>query len=86
MKRSSRKEATMKEIKDFFGKSVSRRSLLAAMAAGMAAATMDWTKIKTLAATVEPKSEYPVVVIGAGMGGLTAAAYLARNGFPVYRH
>jgi all-trans-retinol 13,14-reductase len=70
-------------MKDLFSKSVSRRSFLSAMAAGMAATTIDWTKIEALAVAVEPKSEYPVVVIGAGLGGLTAATYLAKAGFPV---
>jgi prolycopene isomerase len=76
----------MKEMDRLFGSSISRRSFIAAMAAGMASAAMDcmdWTRIQALAAAVEPKSAYPVVVIGAGMGGLTAAAYLARSGFPV---
>jgi prolycopene isomerase len=65
-----------------FNKSISRRSFLRTIVAATAATTIDWPKILALASTVEPKSEYPVVVIGAGLGGLTAATYLARSGFP----
>jgi len=79
MKKSINKEgrSIFKDIK------MSRRSVLAAMAAAMISVPFDWTKIQALASTVEPKSEYPVVIIGAGLGGLTAGTYLARAGFPV---
>lgn len=70
-------------MKKSFDKLVSRRTFLRAAAATMAASTLDRSKIKALGSTAEPKSEYSVVVIGAGLGGLTAAAYLAQNGFPV---
>jgi phytoene dehydrogenase-like protein len=70
-------------MKELFDQSISRRNFLRTIAATMASTTIDWSKIEALAATIEPKSEYPVVVIGAGLGGLTSAAYLARAGFPV---
>ncbi len=71
----------MREMKELLYTSVSRRAFLSAIAAAMA--TIDWSKIEALAARVGPKSDYPVLVIGAGLGGLTAGTYLAKNGFPV---
>ena len=53
------------------------------MAAGIGAAAFDWGALRAWAQNVEPKSAYPVVVIGSGIGGLTVAAYLAKAGFPV---
>jgi prolycopene isomerase len=61
----------------------SRRDFMKVAAATAAALAVDWDQLEALAAKVEPKKEYPVVVIGGGLGGLSAAAFLAGNGFPV---
>lgn len=70
-------------MKGLFNKSISRRSFLRYIAATMAVTTIDWSKIEVMASSVEPKSDYPVVVIGAGLGGLIAATYLTKNDFPM---
>ena len=62
---------------------ISRREFIQLAAAATAALSVDWTRVKALAAAIEPKKDFPVVVIGGGLGGLSAAAHLARNGFPV---
>ena len=62
---------------------ISRRDFMKVAAATTAALAVDWNQLEALAAKVGPKKEYPVVVIGGGLGGLSAAAHLARNGFPV---
>ena len=48
-----------------------------------AAMVLDWNSISAYAAKMGPKSEYPTVVIGAGLGGLVCSAYLAKQGIPV---
>lgn len=61
----------------------SRREFIQTAAAVTAAVSVDWTRVKALAAAIEPKRDFPVVVIGGGLGGLSAAAHLANSGFPV---
>jgi all-trans-retinol 13,14-reductase len=63
---------------------ISRRDFIKIAAATTATLlAVDWKKIEALAAKIGSKSEFPVVVIGGGLGGLSAAAHLARYGFPV---
>ena len=62
---------------------MSRRSFLALSAVTATSLVLDWSKISALAAQMGNKANYPVVVVGAGLGGLSAAAYLAKFGVPV---
>jgi len=62
---------------------ISRRSFVSVTAMTALAVALDWTKIDALAARMGPKKDYPVVIIGAGLGGLCCGAYLSRQGFPV---
>lgn len=64
-------------------KPVSRRSFLTISAMAAATVALDWRRISAYAARMGPKSDYPTVVIGAGLGGLVCGAYLAREGIPV---
>ena len=47
------------------------------------ASMVDIKRLKALSSSFEKKEECPVVVVGSGLGGLTCAAYLAKEGFPV---
>jgi prolycopene isomerase len=53
------------------------------VAASTAALAFDPLKLDAMAARVGSRRQLPVVVIGGGLGGLSAAALLARSGFPV---
>jgi phytoene dehydrogenase-like protein len=64
-------------------KPISKRSFLKISAMAATTFALDWEGIVAYAATMEPKSNYPVVVIGAGLGGLCCGAYLSRFGIPV---
>jgi len=64
-------------------RSISRRDFLKLAAATTAALAVDCTRLEVLATEIGSKEELPVVVIGGGLGGLSAAAIFARNGFPV---
>ena len=64
-------------------KKMSRRSFLTLSAVTTAAVAIDWRQIAAYAAKLGPKSDYPTVIIGSGLGGLCCGAYLAREGIPV---
>ncbi|MHB8772931.1 MAG: FAD-dependent oxidoreductase, partial [Syntrophales bacterium] len=64
-------------------RSISRRSFLQISAMTLACLPLDWGRMAAIAATIGPKKDYPVVIIGAGLGGLCCGAYLAKLGIPV---
>lgn len=62
---------------------ISRRSFIAATTLAGLSMAFDWGKINALSAEIKSKKDYPIVVIGAGLGGLCCGALLAKQGFPV---
>jgi len=69
--------------KNMFEEKMSRRSFTTLSAATIASLALKPSKINALATRMGNKGNYPVVVIGAGLGGLCAAAYLSKFGIPV---
>jgi all-trans-retinol 13,14-reductase len=68
---------------DGSARAITRKDFIQLTAAATAALTLDWRALDALAAEVSSGEEGPVVVIGGGLGGLAAAAFLARRGTPV---
>ena len=66
-----------------FNLPLSRRSFLTISAMTATALALDWRQIGAYAAQMGAKSDYPAVIIGAGLGGLVCGAYLAKQGVPV---
>ncbi|MBW1797179.1 MAG: NAD(P)/FAD-dependent oxidoreductase [Deltaproteobacteria bacterium] len=66
-----------------FDRKLSRRSFLTISAMTAATLAFDWRKISAHAAKMGPKTDYPTVIIGAGLGGLCCGAFLAKQGIPV---
>ncbi len=64
-------------------KKMTRRFFLTLSAMTAASRTLNLTKIGANALKTPEKSQYHTVIIGAGLGGLTCGAFLARQGIPV---
>ncbi|MBW2093391.1 MAG: NAD(P)/FAD-dependent oxidoreductase [Deltaproteobacteria bacterium] len=70
-------------MRNILQRPLSRRVFLALSALSAARYVLNLKEVEAQAARIEPKANYPVVVIGSGLGGLCCAVYLARQGFPV---
>jgi len=66
-----------------FSQTLSRRKFLKTLVLASSAAAIDWTGLGALAAQIQNKQAFPIVVIGSGLGGLVSAAYLTKFGFNV---
>ncbi len=64
-------------------KGISRRSFIKLLLMSGSAALVDWSEFKAFASPADTSEKFSVIVIGAGLGGLVAAAYLAQSGFDV---
>ncbi|RLB87862.1 MAG: hypothetical protein DRH26_14720 [Deltaproteobacteria bacterium] len=64
-------------------KKLNRRRFLKTLVMASSAAAIDWTGMSAFAATITNKKDFPIVVIGGGLGGLVSAAYLSKYGFDV---
>ncbi len=62
---------------------LSRRTFLKTLIAASGAAAVNWSGLCAMASDIPNKKDYPIVVIGAGLGGLVSAAYLSKYGFNV---
>ncbi len=60
-----------------------RRTFFKTLALASSAALVDWSGMGALAESVKNKADFPVVIIGSGLGGLVCGAYLSRFGFDV---
>jgi len=60
-----------------------RRKFIKTLLMASSAAAIDWTGFGALAGSIPDKNKFPIVVIGAGLGGLVSAAYLSGYGFDV---
>jgi all-trans-retinol 13,14-reductase len=70
----------MNNYESFF-KSPSRRDFI--KFAGAVSASFSFNRLQIPPFLIGKQDKWPVVVIGAGLGGLSAAAHLAKAGFPV---
>ena len=62
-----------------FDKWMSRRSFLTISAMTAMFLTLDRKRLAALNEKINPKKNYPVVIIGAGLGGLCTAGYLVKE-------
>ncbi|NOX33622.1 MAG: NAD(P)/FAD-dependent oxidoreductase [Deltaproteobacteria bacterium] len=68
---------------DKLSHTLSRRKFFKTILMAASAAAIDWTGFGAIASSIPDKKNFPIVVIGAGLGGLVSAAYLSRYGFDV---